>query len=70
MTAVFILTMLQRVFNGPLNEQWSHLPDLSTGERVIMAPAMALMFLAGVYPQFLIGIFNGTVVQMLAQLKF
>ena len=36
----------------------------------MMAPAIGLMFLVGIYPQFLIGIFNGTVVQMLAQLKF
>ena len=32
-TAVFILTILQRVFNGPLNERWSKLPDLTAGER-------------------------------------
>src|SRR4029078_7859567 len=25
-TAIFILTILQRVFNGPLNEKWSTLP--------------------------------------------
>src|SRR5262249_20896277 len=28
-TAIFILTILQRVFNGPLNEKWSKLPDLT-----------------------------------------
>jgi len=29
-TAIFILTVLQRVFNGPLNAKWSTLPDLTT----------------------------------------
>src|SRR5216684_6486799 len=26
-TAIFMLTVLQRIFNGPLNEKWSKLPD-------------------------------------------
>ena len=28
-TAIFILTILQRVFSGPLNEKWSEMPDLT-----------------------------------------
>ncbi len=28
-TAIFLLTMMQRVFNGPLNEKWAALPDLT-----------------------------------------
>src|SRR5205814_6106640 len=35
-TAIFILTMVQRVFHGPLNEKWSKLPDLTFGERVVV----------------------------------
>ena len=30
-TAIFILTILQRVFNGPLNEKWAEFADLSRG---------------------------------------
>src|SRR6185312_9174573 len=43
-TAIFILTVLQRVFHGPLNEKWSKLPDLTLTERALVLPAIALMF--------------------------
>jgi len=69
LTAIFILTILQRVFNGPLNERWSKLPDLTLTERVVMLPAIGLMFVLGVYPQLLLGMINSTVVQMVRQLK-
>src|SRR5437660_8133614 len=44
-TAIFILTILQRVFNGPLNQKWALLPDLTLRERIVVLPAIALMFL-------------------------
>jgi len=69
-TAIFILTVLQRVFNGPLNEKWAAFPDLTTRERVLLAIPIALMFILGVYPQLLLGIINPTVVEMVKQLPF
>jgi NADH-quinone oxidoreductase subunit M len=69
-TAIFILTVLQRVFNGPLNEKWSTLPDLTTRERTMLAVPIALMFVLGVYPQLLLGLINHTVVEMVKQLPF
>src|SRR5664279_1018553 len=36
LTAVFILTILQRVFQGPLNPSWSRMPDLTLRERVML----------------------------------
>jgi NADH-quinone oxidoreductase subunit M len=69
-TAVFLLTMLQRVFNGPLNGKWSRLPDLNLKERLLVAPALALMLLIGVCPQFLIGKINSTVIAMVENMKF
>ena len=69
-TAVFILTVIQRVFNGPLNEKWSAFGDLTPGERAIVLPAIALMFVLGIYPQLALGAVNATVVQLVAQLKF
>lgn len=69
-TAVFILTILQRVFNGPLNQKWAGLPDLTFGERLAVLPALSLMILFGVYPQALLGIVNSTVVQMVQYLRF
>jgi NADH-quinone oxidoreductase subunit M len=69
-TAIFILTVLQRVFNGPLNAKWSSLPDLTTCERAMLAAPIALMLVLGVYPQILLSIINPTVVQMVKQLPF
>jgi NADH-quinone oxidoreductase subunit M len=69
-TAVFLLTMVQRVFNGPLNGKWSGLPDLNLKERLLVAPALALMLLIGVCPQFLIGKINTTVMAMVENMKF
>ncbi len=70
LTAVFILAVLQRVFYGPLNEKWSKLPDLSWRETVGVAPAIGLMFVIGIYPQALIGVFNTTAESMVQHLRF
>lgn len=70
LTAVFILTILERVFNGPLNEKWSKLPDLTLGERIGVAPAIGLMFVLGIYPQAVLGFINRTVELMVIHLRF
>jgi NADH-quinone oxidoreductase subunit M len=70
LTAVFILTILQRVFNGPLNLSWSKMPDLTVRERVILLPAILLMFVLGIYPQLVLGVINSTVVQMVRERTF
>ena len=69
-TALFILSILQRVFSGPLNEKWAAFPDLSTRERLALAPAIGLMFVLGLYPQLVLGVINSTVMFMVQQLKF
>ena len=69
-TAIFILGILQRVFSGPLNEKWATMPDLTTVERLSLAPAIALMFVLGLYPQLILGFVNSTVMQLVQQLKF
>jgi NADH-quinone oxidoreductase subunit M len=66
----FLLTFLQRVFNGPLNEKWKALPDLTLSERLIVVPATALMFVLGIYPQLAIGLVNSTVLGIVEQLNF
>jgi NADH-quinone oxidoreductase subunit M len=68
-TAIFILTVLQKVFSGPINERWARMPDLSWVERFIMAPAIGLMFLLGIWPQLAVGLFNRTVIQLVEHLK-
>jgi NADH-quinone oxidoreductase subunit M len=67
-TAVFLLTILQRVFHGPLEPRWAGFADLTTKERLIALPVVALMFLLGIYPQWVIEFTNPTVLQMVEQL--
>jgi NADH-quinone oxidoreductase subunit M len=70
LTAIFILTILQRVFSGPVQERWSHMPDLTIAERLTLLPPIALMFVLGIYPQLILGVVNNTVLHMLQQLRF
>jgi NADH-quinone oxidoreductase subunit M len=69
-TALFVLGILQRVFSGPLNPKWASFPDLTTGERLALVPAIGLMFALGLYPQLLLAFVNSTAIQMVQQLKF
>jgi NADH-quinone oxidoreductase subunit M len=69
-TAVFLLTALQRVFNGPLNERWASFPDLSVRERLLVVPPVLLMFLLGVYPQLILGVIDQTVIRMVKGFGF
>jgi NADH-quinone oxidoreductase subunit M len=68
-TAVFLLTLMQRVFHGQLNERWSGFRDLTTRERVLFAPPLLLMLLLGVWPQLALGLLSSTVVQLASWFK-
>ncbi|HEY0308670.1 MAG TPA: NADH-quinone oxidoreductase subunit M [Acidobacteriaceae bacterium] len=68
-TAIFILGVIQRVFTGALNPRWAAMPDLTTGERVALAPAIALMFAVGLYPQMVLAVVNSTAMQIVQQVK-
>lgn len=69
-TAIFLLTIIQRVFAGPLNEKWAKLPDLTLRERVLVGVPIALMFVLGLYPRLVLDVINSTAVHMVEQLKF
>ncbi len=49
-TAVFLLTMLQKVFTGPTPERHESMPDLSLMETLILIPLLILVFWAGIEP--------------------
>jgi NADH-quinone oxidoreductase subunit M len=68
-TAIFILTILQRVFSGPLNVRWSTLQDLTIGERLTLLPAIAIMFVLGIYPQLVLSVINSTAINIAHQLR-
>ena len=69
-TAVFLLTLLQRVFSGPLRERWASMPDLTLDERWVLAPVILLLFVVGLYPQLISGMLPGTVMQFIAQVRY
>ena len=49
-TAVFLLTMLQKVFTGPTPERHNSMADLSPCEGLIVIPLLFLLFFAGISP--------------------
>ncbi len=65
LTAIFLLTILQRVFCGPLPVKWSAWPDLTLGERLTVVPLIALMFVLGLCPQLLTAVANPAVMRLL-----
>lgn len=69
-TAIFLLTILQRVWSGPLTEPGKIFPDLTVKERLIVLPAIVLMFVLGVWPQLVMEVTNPTVLNMVAGLSW
>lgn len=57
-TALFLLTLWQKVFHGPVRGAVAHFAPLSGVERITLIPLVALMFLFGVLPQLLTGLIN------------
>lgn len=69
-TAIVILTVIQKVFAGPVPEHWAAFPDLHHGERMALAPVIGLMFLVGLVPQLITNTINPTVQNLLAHWRF
>jgi len=69
-TAAVILTVILKVFAGPVPERWATFPDLHGGERLGVAPVIGLMFLLGLVPQLVIERVNPTVQYLLAHWRF
>ncbi|HEX4630072.1 MAG TPA: NADH-quinone oxidoreductase subunit M [Chthoniobacterales bacterium] len=63
-TAITFLRAMQMLFSGPLSENCAALSDLVRREKFVVVPVTLLMFAVGIAPQFLVNIFNSTVVQM------
>lgn len=69
-TAAVILTVIQRVFTGPLSPKWLGFADLTNGERLAVAPVLVLMLVLGLWPQLILGEVNATVVHLIAGWRF
>jgi NADH-quinone oxidoreductase subunit M len=68
--AVVILTVMQKVFTGPVPEHCTNFPDLHHAEWMALAPVIALMFLLGLVPQLIVDSVNPTVMNLLAHWRF
>jgi NADH-quinone oxidoreductase subunit M len=69
-TAAVILSVIQKVFTGPVPEHCSGFADLNTGERLALAPVVGLMLLTGILPQLIVNSVNPTVQYLLAHWRF
>jgi NADH-quinone oxidoreductase subunit M len=63
-TAIAFARAMQALFSGPLAKSCSAFPDLLRSEKLVVVPITLLMFAIGIAPQFVLNIFNTTVVQM------
>ena len=70
-TAAVILTVIQKVFWGPVPEHCVGFPDLHHGEKLAMAPVIGLMLLVGILPyQLIVSSVDPTVQYLLAHWRF
>jgi NADH-quinone oxidoreductase subunit M len=69
-TAAVILTVIQKVFWGPVAVHCANFRDLHYGERLALAPLIGLMFLLGILPQLIVDSVNPTVMNLLAHWRF
>ncbi len=67
-TALFLLTFWQKVFHGPAAGAGVNFRDLDATERLTLIPLVVLMFVLGIFPQLLAGIFNPLVTAWAANL--
>lgn len=61
-TAGYLLWMLQRVFMGPLSEQWTHLGDANPLELFYVGVMVAVIVGVGVFPSVLTDVIKSGVV--------
>jgi NADH-quinone oxidoreductase subunit M len=69
-TAAVLLTVIQKVFSGPVPEHCANFPDLHHSERMALAPVLILMLVLGILPQLIVNTVNPTVMHLLADWRF
>jgi NADH-quinone oxidoreductase subunit M len=64
-TGAYVLKGLGKVLHGPMNEKWlGHDLEIRRREIVAIAPLMVLMLAIGVWPGWILGVINATVVRL------
>ena len=69
LTAVFLLRLIRLVFHGPLSASLAKWQDLTTCERWLFAPAIAMIVIPGLLPQVLLRFANLDTLRLLEQLR-
>jgi len=68
LAAVYMLSVVQKVFFGPLdNPKNAHLKDLNVRETVALAPLLVLVFAVGLFPNVLLSRMHDSVVGVVGQ---
>jgi NADH-quinone oxidoreductase subunit M len=68
MTGAYILKGIQKVLHGPLNHDLLHhaeMTDINRIETLALAPLLVLMLAIGLYPMWLMGVINESVVKLI-----
>ena len=65
-TAAYILWTIQRMFLGPLKEEYRKFPDMNRLEVACLAPLMFVILLVGIYPAAVLNAISGTVKNLLS----
>lgn len=63
-TAAFFLWTIQRMFLGPLNDQWKSIKDMDLREIWTLAPLLIAMLFIGIYPKPVIDLMNMTLMHL------
>jgi NADH-quinone oxidoreductase subunit M len=65
-SALALLQMYSRIFNGPLNRRWSDLADMrvASGEFLAAAPLLVALLILGVYPAPIMDLANQAATQL------
>jgi NADH-quinone oxidoreductase subunit M len=68
MTGAYVLKAIQKVLHGPLNHELLHhaeMTDINRTETLALAPLLVLMLAIGLYPMWLMGVINESVVRLI-----
>jgi NADH-quinone oxidoreductase subunit M len=64
LTAGYMLWTFQRIYLGPVNDQYVGLPDLSAREIFTLVPLAIIVLILGVYPHAVLDLLNTSLVHL------
>jgi NADH-quinone oxidoreductase subunit M len=63
--AAYMLKVVRQVLQGPLNEKWKSLADMTPREVLTLAPLLLLILALGVYPLWLVNLQDASLTQLI-----